>query len=679
MSSAGLEVAARAALANSLPIDPHQKVFMPFGIFCWPGAPLPGAPKPLPVGATPEEARCVAWILTASVHMDAYEALKVANHLAYAAKLSRDAIITDSIYTELAAASLAPGGPRRGLVRIADVERVLGVHWNDSVVDVGGIMQRVDPYFWTMIDLQVRRSIEEHVWALERKLSSLPGLASDQESPAATTATDAACRVVIQRMTPVILSRKSSVSSITAIVNQLAMDLLPGAVSNAKRAVQSDMAGIRALSILAATDPESLEERMQELEGALAALVDAPPHPLADQFANRKLGFHELQAAFPLASRTVLNASRVPPTSLGVRTSILACWLQSYGPAVQEACVAAMASLQRASQRPQLLAAWSDVNLCEATGTALQTPWPAPSYATSPCAQPARVLTVHSSDGVALRVARLLSVLLQEAQMALLPVGAVHQSLVAPVIARVRAEREVALGACISRNLRPVAERVGVSWPDESAKEAAGALPVPSVVQTEPVTTLTPAPTLAPVPASVAAVGPACMPASLLRDHSILTALFQSLQQRRGHHSIHVALNEIVSRARSLSDVLRSQTEASLVQSTRWVCTKVVDRALAQLQEARGNGSISYQVGRNHEAGVRAGGIVAEGDGASALVDYVHGVLVQMQTDGFRFATVWHASRSARSRAGLAIGKRVRGSVVAAPSGRCAAAGELFR
>ncbi len=653
MDEAELEVAARSALDNAVPSANNRAIFAPFEVFCWPGRSgeaLPQAKCPRPVGATPEEARCVAWLLSASAHLDAEVVLDVAKKLAYAAKLSRDAIAMDTIYTELATAALAPGGPCRGLVRFADVERVLGVRWLDCLVETGGVLKRVDPYFRAVLDGRVRRSVEEHVWALERALSSLPGLANGQTNVSVDGVVDTACRLAIQRLQAVVLRPDGSLSMLTAEINRLAEELLPSVVLDAKTTVQSDMCGVRALSMLVATGLDHLEERMQTIDEAVAILVHAPPTPLVEQFADRNIGFDELRAAFPSGANPGCGSTTGPPTSLGVRTSILACWLHSFAASAQEACVATMATLQRAAQRATLLASWSDTELCPVTQAIKQSAaWPPPTYTVAPNTPPVHAIVATRSDGTALRVARLLATLLHEAQTGLLPVGVVHQSVLAPLIARVRAEREVALGACVSRELKPVGERVGVAWPSGPKSE-----PVPATVVLQ-----APAPT--PAKAVVAALSSGVtLPASLVRDHFLLSSIFKALQRRRGHASIHVALNEIVSTARELSDVLRAQTNASVVQSTRWVCVKVVERTFAQLQNRRAIGTVEYRTGRTKDSGERFGGIVAEGEGVDALLGFVHSCLVQMQTNGVAFAAQWHVSRSARSRCVIAIGKRVR-------------------
>lgn len=602
--------------------------------------------------------------------------MAVARQLAYAAKLSRDAITIDNIYCTLASETLAPGGPRRGLVRITDVERVLQVHWNDVVVPSGDLLRCADPYFWRVLESRVRSSVEEHVRALEAALASLPGLASGQLSDEVGAAVDGACRLLVQRLGSALLSSETSSTTLAAIVEKLAVDMLPAAVLDAKRSAQEDLRGVRALSVLAATDQDTLEEKIQELDVTLASLAQRPPVPLVRQFADRGFSFEELRAAFPANSQGIVS-SAVPPTSIGVRASIVACWLQNYGPQVQEACVAATAALQRAANQPVHLTSWSDVELRAPSDGSEQISWPvvahlAPQGGASVARD--RVLAIARQEGSALRVARLLSTVLQEVHAGLVPVGVVHQSVISPILARVRAEREVELGACISRELKPVGERAGVAWPSgpggagtnaTNATDATAATGTPAFAQSE---VAAPQPPLAAKPPAVLALATVGMPASLLRDHAILNALFRCLLDRRGGGPVvHVALNDVVAMTRSLSGVLAAQTEASLVQSSRWVCTKVIERAVVGMQLSGHPGELRYQTGRAHDTGGKVGGVVADAAGAQRLIEFVQHCMTQMQENGVAFAAKWHTSRSARSRAGCAIGKRVRGPLSAGP------------
>lgn len=608
----------------------------------------------------------MAWLLSASVYMEAGTAIKVARQLAYAAKLSRDAIAIDNIYCALATKVLAPGGPRRGLVCIADVERVLHVHWNDVVVPCGDLLRCIDPYFWRVLETRVRSSIEEHVWAVEAALASLPGLASGQLGGDASATADSACRLIVQRIGPALLAKESCTGALVAIIEQLATEMLPAAVLEAKRTAHDDMRCVRALSTLAATKQDALEEKIQELDVTLASLAQRPPAPLVRQFSERGFSFEELRAAFPPNSQGIVS-SVVPPTSIGVRASIVACWLQNYGPVVQEACAAAAAVLQRTANRPVHLTSWSDVELRAPRAGGEEVPWPLVAHLSAQervSVASDRVLAIARPEGSALRVARLLSTLLQEVNMGLMPTGVVHQSAIAPILARVRAEREVELGACIARELKPIGKRVGVTWPsgsDGAGPEAAAATDVPAFAQSEVAAPIHRAAPLGQTALGKAKAVETRMPPSLLRDHAILKALFRCLIERRGFGPVlHVALNDVVAKVRALSTVLAAQTEASLVQSSRWVCTKVIERATARMEQAGHTGDVRYQTGRVWNGTSKMGGVVADALGAQRLIEFVQHCMTQMQENGAAFATQWHTSRSARSRAGASIGKRVR-------------------
>lgn len=659
MSCNYLEVAARAALAGAVPRTGPSTIFSPMDAYCWPGKPLATpVPKEDPVGSTPEEARCVAWLMTASAYMSKETAMKVAQQLAYAAKLSRDAILFDGIYESLAQGGLAATN-KSGLVRIADVEKALRMQWTDVIVPEGGLLRKVDPYYWGMLESRVRRSVEEHVWALEAALASLPGLAGGQKGQEADDAVDVACRLIVQRLCPVLVQKDAPDGTAATVLDQLATELLPAAAAAAKRVMQEDMRGVRALAALAAAAPEDLDEKIQELDGSLAALVKQPPDQLVGQFADRGLSFEELRAAFPPGSQGCGSLPSVTaPTSLGVRASILACWLQNYAAPVREACVAAMSMLQRASNRALHLSVWSDVEIRPATPGIPQALWPPVAHVIAPGVVAKggvdRVLAVEHAEGGALRVARLLCTLFHEVRMGLLPSGVVHHSVLTPVVARVRAEREVELGACIARELRPVAAQFGVEWPSGADAPGGGAEAVRASTFVAETVPLPHVPVLPPAAAGMT------METSLVRDHAILNALFKCVVKRRSLAVVAVMLNEVVAMARVTSSLLAGQTEASLVQSARFVCTKIVERANSKISESEATGAVAYQQARKHESGGRVGGIVAEQGGVQVLIDTVQYCLLQMQTNSHQFSREWRPSRSSRSRAGGRIEKRPR-------------------
>lgn len=649
MTPAALDVLARSALAGATPPD-HSTIFYPLAAYRWPLEST--VAKEDPLGATPEERDCVAWLMTISAHMSHDASCKAARQLAYAANLSRDAIRLDRIYESLATDALALGGGN-GLVRIADIERALQVQWTDVIVPDNGLLRKMDPYYWALLESRVRSSVEEHVWALDAALSSLPGLVGGQKGEAVNAEVDGACRIIAQRLCPALLARDAPEGSLATLLDQLATELLPAAAAGAKRSMQDDLRGVRALALLAAAKPEELDERIQELDGSLAALVQSPPTQLVGQFADRGVGFEELNAAFPPAAHGIISTA-VAPTSLGVRASILACWLQNFGQEVKAACAATTSMLHRASHRAVHLSVWSDVELRALTPGAAQALWPPVAHVIAPSVIARggidRVLAVERTEGGSLRVARLLCVLLQEVRMGLLPAGAVHNSVLAPIIARVRAEREVELCACIARELRPLAVQYDVAWPSGSG----GTGPAGGCEAHAPAFVAAPVPAL-----PVAAAGMAMEP-SLLRDHAILNALFKCLVRRRSLPVAAVMLNEVVTTVRLTTSALASQTDASLVQAARYVCCKVVDRASARLAKIRCGGAITYQKARKRETGGRVGSIVAELGGVAVVIEFVQYCLEQMQNNSHQFSREWHPSRSARSRGRVYIGKRAR-------------------
>ena len=148
------------------------------------------------------------------------------------------------------------------------------------------------------------------------------------------------------------------------------------------------------------------------------------------------------------------------------------------------------------------------------------------------------------------------------------------------------------------------------------------------------------------------------MPTELLRDHSILHGLALCLQSRQCAASVRVPLDEVVASVRGVAPTLQGQSEASLRQAVRWVCSEVIKKAHAQAVRNEGFAlTMEFSSERDRSGNGRVGGVVCEGTAVSYLFQYVTWCVNEMRFNGHAFCALWHTSRSAQSKAAAAARK----------------------
>lgn len=668
MNDETLCTAAQAALQHAAPQSPHT-VFSPFVAFSWPTA---IGPKP-PVGQTTDERGWVGWTLTCAAYTDTMrEAMEAAENVNYAVHLKRDGIVADALYKRLSVRS-------DELVCLTEVEEVLGCRWGEIDVEFGGHAQRIDPFFWKMLENVVRESISTYLLQLDQAMTALKGLSTSELAPAACSAMDRVRRTTAHKLSNALLDRNSTTMDIVNTIHQLRTSIIPAHAEAAKGVLRVQIRGVLALSQLVAARSDELDMRIQELEPQIVELLANVPPVLEAQFLDRHVSILELHTAFTVPNNGWVDVcSSVPPPSFGVRATVLARWLLRCGDDVAHACVASLSVLRRIADRGTLTYDWAGVELCLACPSDARTRsaardaiagWRPPNHlgATGPNYDPRVVVAMAQSDGMALRSARMFKVLLDQAQLGLLPAITVRADVLLPIVARFTAEAEIGYGYYVDMQLRPLSACLHVALPTEASEAPYTRTKQRRIESTEvaPVTKFACAvqvPTMPPVAATRMAPEGWVDP-RLARDHAILHALCLCLQPHRREQQVRVPLSHIVTKARGLADKLRDTSDASLRQAVRHVCVELVKRAAEKAAAVQEFHIMHFSSEREKVLDGRVSGVVCQGSGVLFLFDFACWVVNQMRYDSLAFCAVWKPSRSAQSCA-VVDRKRVRGDVV---------------
>jgi len=646
-------------------------VFAPFDPHLW-FAEEEKTGKHKPLGASVDEAREVAWLLSASAHTSAETIVNAARALAYSARLRREGPIAEALYRNLS---------RRmdDYVSVTEVEVALGCVWGEVDILVDGRPQRMDPYFWKMLETTVRDSVSDYVTRLDGALCQTRGNDQSQFTRAADEAMERVRRAVAHHVSSALLSTKTTTSTLVELLDRLRTGFATAHVTLAKESIREQIRGVRALSLLVAATPDELDQRLQELDSQLTTLLFSVPLELQEQFAQRGVCVQDLTMVFVRQNSGFVQApSTVPPPSLAVRAAVLSRWLRRSRDAVAEACVAAMASLRRALDLPPLAPEWGgNLVLCQAEDQRVRrakpgahVPWKPPAHL-GDGAEPRVLVDEGHSHHYALRLHRFFSVLLQQARLGLLPTRTVRADVMLPIVARFTAEGEVAYGQVVDMKLRPLGRHVSLPWPEglqhgtANRKRTHAPSPTPSdEVLEQPLAVLRPAPVMAaaapPVIAPAGAVVPVAMvvpampvmgrvPAKFLRDHAILHALCLCLKPQCKSSSIRVSLDEVAAVCRGVAPVFTDQTDQSMKQACRYVCDQVIKKAKEHAAKTGHMYTIEYNSTRDRHTDGRVGGVMAEGPGVAFLFQFTGWVVNQMRFNGDSFD--WHVSRSMASRA----------------------------
>lgn len=613
------------------------------------------------------EACSLAWLMSCTPYASSMDEIHyAATALAYVTHLEQEGPVVEELYRKLVLRT-------DELVHVCEVEQALGCRWGEIDVVIDGHPQRIDPYFWKMLETMVRDSTVEYLTRLDGTLCNLDGLDLMQFSNSTALAMERTRRLVTHYLSNALLNRDTTTERLVVMLMRLRDEALKDQVEASKRLVQEQIRGIRALAALAAAPTDKLDEKMQELESDILLLFPNAPSALKEHFIDHKISLMELSAVFvPYTNGLIDSRTTVPPASLGVRITILAQWLDRCRDAVSDACVATIATLQRVADRPLKAYEWAGVQLCladptdartrEAPPSAIAT-WRPPGHI-GPDDEP-RVVVATQQNGTALRVARFFGILLDQAKLGLLPPMKLRASWVLPIISRFTAENQVARGHYVAMRLRPLADACGVLWP-EHVQGAASKRPQAhvDVLQHPCDKRRAPSPTFSDVGSGHAVTTPSTLgapmaadpslgrvPAALLRDHAILHALCMCIQQRKGSQSIRIPLQEISTTVQSLCPLMREHKTASVTQAVRYVCTAAINRATAKMQTEGVSHVIEYSSVRDCSGDRRVGGVVCEGEGGAYFLNYASWVVMQMKFNGTAFCNVWHASRSSQSRA----------------------------
>jgi len=684
-----------------------RDIFAPFSAFQW--TPTPSSVTPTtttaiptraPAGIDKKEAEKVAWLVTCAPYVSESQLSKAAEGLKFAIHLQRDGTVADRIYKRLASRT-------DELVSVKDVEKELKCKWGEVDAMLDGRPRRIDPYFWKLVETDVRNSCLEYLRALDESVTMLSGIDPMQRSVHVHQTVARMIRAVSHELANNLLNRNTDQTKTVDLLKRLQLHYATEHVNFVKERLRREMQGYVALNRCAAASSDNFDEILQEGDQHIAYLIACPPKEFTDHLLRGGAHIYELSSTFCLNSNGLVSVSSTPPASFGVRATVLARWLRKHKDIVGEACAAQIGVSRRLCSLPATHPTWTNIELCrnspddvrtrEAMDAARESrtirgvAWKPPHHLGD--VGDSRILICGASDcRLAIRACRILEVLLQQAKLGLLPAMTIRASVILPVISRFTVENAFCYTSLVDMKLRPVAATADVPWPDDmrirnacpfsrsgnnhqncnnttgrgynTNKRNAPATPSASssepgseddldeVVETDPNATI-PAPSLDPATFRPHATSNATVPLIMQRDYAVLHSLSSLIRARAVASGIRIGLDEVCNSTRRLSPFLRDSSESSLKQVVAHVAKRVVERATQQCPE----GTVEYSGRRDRSANGRVDGIICDGPGASALLAYVEYSLNRMLNDGARFSREWRVSRSAVSHARSAAKK----------------------
>ena len=673
---------AAAAWKAPFSMSHRAAIFSPFGGFCWMSNP-PERWYPDPVGKTPTEAQNVAWLMTCAARADSPKIIKeAAVTLGFVTHLQREGSIARSMYRRLATRSSE-------LVTIAELEEELRSSMEPVAVFEGGQVQRIDPYFWSILDRIVRDSTTQYLEGLDVTLSQMKGLEALQLSAQINGAMERVRRATSHELSRALLSRSTSADIVT-VLSSLRNEFCAQHVGMVKDHMRHQLKWLRALSWLAAADASDIEQNLSTVEHDLEMLVKNPPMLFQEYLQSRGSSLSELSMCYGNRGTSLIDqTSIVKQPSSGVRATMVARWLEQQGVLVGEACASCISVFNRLLDQPPTSMCWNGIELCRddpsdprtraalgnkprhhADAGSLVQHQP-PRHLACGGTLEARVLVYTQTDVViGLRCARFFSVLLEQATLGLLPPLTLQAGVLLPLVSRFTAEHEAQYVASMEGNLRPVAEQCSHRWPEDDytarRKRHLPDSPIPSASSSEDGEV---APTVATVlvhPQTMRAgsslssqlVEQANVPPKLLRDHAIVHAFCKCLQARfqtfthLAGYSQRIGLDQITTMVRAVAPALATQADGSLKQAVSYVIKTVLSRAQSRDSYPYAvEGQFVYIQDRDRKAGGQVIGLLMDAPGRAGLLKFATWVVMQMSQNGAAYLKEWKPSRSAQSHA----------------------------
>lgn len=667
-----------------------RDIFAPFSAFQW----TPVSPTAVtthtraPLGADKKEAEKVAWLVTCAPYVTESQFSDAAKGLQFAMHLQRDGVVAGRIYKRLSSST-------NELVSIKDVENELKCKWGEIDVQLDGQPRRIDPYFWKLVESDIRKSCLEYLRTLDNSVTMLAGVNAMQKSAQIQEAMERLIRSVSHELANNLLNRDTNQTATVRLLQQLQLHYATEHVNFVKTHMQSNIQGYVALSRCAAASSCEFDEILQEGDEHIAQLIVCPPKEFVAHLASGGAHISELSSTFFTNTNGLVSVSSAPPASFGVRATVLARWLCKHKRIVGEACAAQIGVCRRACALPPTHPSWTNIELCRSSPDDVRTreamdacmldtrtirgvTWTPPFHLGE--IDEARVLICGVPDcQLSVRACRVMEVLLQQAKLGLLPAMTVRASVILPVISRFTVENAFCYNAHVETVLRPMSKISHVPWPDDvqhgypqlvpdsnaptynGNKRGASSSPPSSyasgsedeMVETNTATKNPPASQdpLAPFTYSSAAqlysITNSMVPLAMQRDYAVLNSLFGMVRARKVASGIRVGLDEICDSVRVLSPYLRDTSESSLKQVVAHVARRVAERAALRCP----GGTVEYSGRRDRSASSRVDGIVCDGPGSLALLAYLDYCLHKMCYDGAHFAREWPVSRSAASHA----------------------------
>lgn len=704
----------RSALATSgqapSSMAVQAAIFAPFEGFCWMADP-PAKWIPDPVGRTPAEAKNVAWLMTCASRIESPRSVRAAaSTLGFVTHLEREDTAARILYRRLATCPSA-------LVKVSELEEELHSTMEPTTVVDGGQLQRIDPYFWSMLERTVRESTSQYLETLDITLGRMKGIEPLQHTAQIDAAMQRVRRATSHELSRVLLSRGTS-KDVIATLSALQNEFCAQHVAMIKDYMRQQIKWLRALSWLAASDSSNVEQSLSAVEHDLELLLANPPLVFQEHLESRGVSLFELAACYANVSDKQSGLidlpSSVRPPSSGVRATMVERWLKRNRVLVTEACASCICVFNRLLDQPPSSVCWNGIELLRNDPSDAQTRTvladksahcidatvvvrhdPPKHLACNGASEGHVLVYTHKDAVIGLRCTRFFSVLIEQATRGLLPPLTIRADVLLPIVSRFTAEHEAQYVRTVEMKLRPIADEVGHRWPGDALvlrrKRHLSHPSHPSHPSNSPVSSRSDSDTAEGAMASgshtlcaqvvqsggvegaaLAAVEQATVPPKLLRDHAIVYALCKCIREglqpftHVAGYTHRIGLEQVTTMVRAVAPVLSKHTDGSLKQAVSYVIKTVLSRTQSHESSypQTVEGRFVYVAERDRKAGGQVIGVLMDAKGKVALLKFATWVAMQMSLNGHAYLKEWKPSRSAQSHA-TTVAKHVREATTA--------------
>jgi hypothetical protein len=627
----------------------------PFEAYVW-----PDAKKDEPVGRDATEAARVGWAMTLAAHIGASKIIPLCNAVNYATHLERERNAAQDLYLQLS------GDPGNASLCVVEKSMRHTIQEIDVVID--GQSRRVDPYCSKHVHQVIEESLCEHILQLDASLTLLPGLDSTQHGGVVSDAMAVLRRNVSKTLTSMLMDRTKTTVDLVQKLTTMASDVTKKHVDLLKPKLQADCRCVKViLQLLDAQSVEKKNEIFNQHDVDLSSFFCNPPLLFDNVLKKSGVRLDELTIVMKrLASSASMMASVIPPAPMSIVFSMLQRWLQTHHRSVREACMHVYCALVQTIDDSHSSKAWCGVaiELNPDDGVDKQ-PWPVPLH----LAFSDRSLVCTKPVFSAVRACRLFSILIEEAQLGLLPIFTIRASALAAIVSRIISDKELSysqLFECTFRsfdNLHrwPVSGRkrqrrryCRPASPASSVSSDASALSAILVTRCKKAATTT-----TEIRTTICRQQqPSAVPLKLRRDHAVLSALYEVVLRHQSssnhHYQIMLSVDEVARATNLMWSEFHTKSSQSVQQTVAHVLKTAVLKCRESNQERINSDDVEYSHVRETISLKKCSGIKCSKRGFTVLENFLATTLWQMRYNGLMFSDKWlgksakHAQKASR-------------------------------